>query len=101
VAPVSRFRIYHLRMSDWRARCDELARGAQRDVEDVLELWAERAAIREHEGGQSHDDAERDAFDDVRAELDGALVAGARRGPRRAEDAVEGAVERAPAERRT
>jgi hypothetical protein len=32
---------------------------------DDIEDWAERAAIREYMGGQSRDDAERAAYEDV------------------------------------
>ena len=50
-----------------REACIELARtlGIPEDV--VVEQWAERAAIREFEGGQARADAERDALDDIRA----------------------------------
>ena len=41
-----------------------------------LEWWAERAAIREVDGGQSREDAEREAFDEVREMLE------QRKGPR-------------------
>jgi hypothetical protein len=71
----------------WHARCEDLAHQLRLDADDVIERWAERAAIREHDGGQPRDDAERDAFDDIRCELDGLLVAGARRGPLRADGA--------------
>ena len=54
---------------------EQLGRGAD------VSAWAERAAIREFEGGQSRDDAERDALDDVRAAH--------RRGPRSASVAVD------------
>jgi hypothetical protein len=36
----------------------------------VIERWEERAVVREYDGGQARQDAERDAFDDVRAELE-------------------------------
>jgi hypothetical protein len=64
-----------------REACIELARtlGIPEDV--VVEQWAERAAIREFEGGQSRADAERDALDDVRATH--------RRGPRSASVAAD------------
>jgi hypothetical protein len=59
---------------DWRARCEELARRLGRDADDLVELWDERAAIREHDGHQSRADAE--------------LLGGERLGPRRAETDV-------------
>ena len=64
-----------------REACIELARtlGVAEDV--IVEQWAERAAIREFEGGQSRADAERDALDDVRAAH--------RKGPRSASVAAE------------
>ena len=43
--------------------------------------WEERAAIREVDGGQPAADAERDAFEDVRLEIERAIVAGTRKGP--------------------
>jgi hypothetical protein len=58
-------------------RLAPLARELGRSVDDVSELWSERAAIREHDGGMSRGDAERAAFDDVEQ----TLRAG-RRGPR-------------------
>jgi hypothetical protein len=64
-----------------REACIELARtlGIAEDV--VVEQWAERAAIREFEGGQSRADAEHDALEDIRAAH--------RRGPRSAGVAVD------------
>lgn len=44
----------------------ELARATGRDVADLLEHWSERAAIREYEGAQDRDEAERLALDDLR-----------------------------------
>jgi hypothetical protein len=70
--------------TDWQARCEDLARRLGRDIDDVVERWAERAAIREHDGLQPRDDAERDAFDEICSELE-LLVAGPRRGPRSAD----------------
>lgn len=49
-----------------RDACLELARTLGVDPDALVEAWAERAAIREYEGGQSRTDAERDALDDVR-----------------------------------
>lgn len=34
-------------------------------TEDELELWEERAAIMEYDGGLSREEAEREAFDDI------------------------------------
>ena len=50
--------------------CVELARRFGLDPDDVVERWAERAAIREFEGGQDRASAERDALDDIRRELE-------------------------------
>lgn len=66
-----------------RAACEEIARSAGLPVDDVLELWNERAAIREYEGGQSRADAEHAALDDVRATFAALSLAGElRKGPR-------------------
>jgi hypothetical protein len=37
--------------------------------EDLIELWAERAAIMEYEGGLSHEEAEWQAFLCVQGEV--------------------------------
>jgi len=50
-----------------REACRELARTLGVDAEALVEQWAERAAIREFEGGQARAEAERDALDDVSA----------------------------------
>ena len=42
-----------------------LAKRSKRTLEDVTELWHERAAIREFEGGKRRVEAERLALDDV------------------------------------
>ena len=42
-----------------------IAKRSKRTLEDVTELWHERAAIREYEGGKRRVDAERLALDDV------------------------------------
>lgn len=42
-----------------------LAKRSRRTVEDVTELWHERAAIREYEGGKRRKEAEQFALDDV------------------------------------
>lgn len=65
----------------WLARCEELARRVGVAADDVVERWAERAAIREHDGHQPRELAERDAFADVSDELAPPLVIGERRGP--------------------
>jgi hypothetical protein len=65
-----------------REACLELARELAIPADAVLEAWAERAAIREYEGGQSREDAERDAVTDVREAF--ALLLGGRKGPRSA-----------------
>ena len=48
-----------------QSRLALIARRSGRDLDDVLELWAERAAIREYEGGMKRKEAERMAEDDV------------------------------------
>lgn len=71
--------------------CIELAEQLGLAPETVLELWGERAAIREYEGGQARVDAETAAVDDVRAHLGRAtpsIVIGERKGPRSAAPAV-------------
>lgn len=42
-----------------------LAKRSGRTVDDVTELWHERAAIREYDAGKSRREAESLAFDDV------------------------------------
>lgn len=42
-----------------------IAKRSRRTIEDVTELWNERAAIREYEGGKKRAEAERLALDDV------------------------------------
>lgn len=65
--------------------CLELAERLGLAAETVLELWAERAAIREYEGGQSRADAEAAAVEDVRLALATPMViTGERKGPRSA-----------------
>jgi hypothetical protein len=46
-------------------RLELVARRSRRTVDDATELWHERAAMREHEGGAARKDAERAALDDV------------------------------------
>ena len=60
----------------------ELAKQLGRDGDELVEWWAERAAIRELEGGQSHNDAERDAFEELRETFEPAVIVGERKGPR-------------------
>ncbi len=51
-----------------RGQADRLAliaRRSKRPIEDVTELWEERAAHREFDGGKRRVDAERLALDDV------------------------------------
>lgn len=48
--------------ADYLAR---IAARSKRTLEDVTELFIERAAIREYDGGKKRVDAERDALDDV------------------------------------
>ena len=42
-----------------------LAKRSKRSIEDVTELFQERAAHREYDGGKKRKDAERLALDDV------------------------------------
>lgn len=46
-----------------------IAKRSGRTVDDVTELWNERAAIREYLGGKSRKEAERLALDDVADEV--------------------------------
>jgi hypothetical protein len=46
-------------------RLELIAKRSHRTLEDVTELWNERAAIREWDGGKSRKEAERLAIDDV------------------------------------
>ena len=69
-----------------REGCIELARRLNLDQDQLLEWWAERAAVREFDGGLTREAAELAAFDDLRMEVDTtAFASGERRGPRRAE----------------
>jgi hypothetical protein len=68
--------------------CIQLAERLGLPAESVLELWAERAAIREYEGNQSRADAEAAAVDDVRASLATPIIVGERKGPRSAAPAT-------------
>lgn len=55
-----------------RARADRLsllAKRSGRTFEDVTEMWNERAAIREYDGGMSRRDAEQIAEGDVANEV--------------------------------
>lgn len=67
--------------------CIALAERLGVPAEPVLELWAERAAIREYDGGQSRADAEAGAVEDVRLALATPIVIGERKGPRSASSA--------------
>jgi hypothetical protein len=68
--------------------CIELADRLGVSSESVLEMWAERAAIREYEGGQPRADAEASAVEDVRLALATPIVIGERKGPRSAASAT-------------
>ncbi|MBA3394692.1 MAG: hypothetical protein H0T89_18745 [Deltaproteobacteria bacterium] len=76
-----------------RDACLELARCLGVDGDAVLELWNERAAIRELDGGQPRADAERDAVEDVRTTYE-SLASARRLGPRSAAPTVEAAKKR-------
>jgi hypothetical protein len=68
-----------------RDQCRELAVRVGRDPDELVEWWAERAAIREIDGGLPRAEAERAAFEDLRASLDATSIVGdERRGPRAA-----------------
>jgi hypothetical protein len=69
-----------------RDACLELARTLGIDAETLVEQWAERAAIREFEGGQTRAHAERDALDDVSALH--------RKGPQSAPSAIDASVKK-------
>jgi hypothetical protein len=61
----------------WTTRINDLAHEDGRELEDVFEMWSERAALREYDGGMSRGDAEHAAFIDVKT-----MLASSRRGPR-------------------
>jgi hypothetical protein len=46
-----------------------IARASGRDVVELLDLWDERAAIRQYDGGQSRADAEAGAVTDIEAQF--------------------------------
>ena len=52
-----------------REACIELARSAGRSPDEIIEWWTERAAIREFEGGEPREAAERAALDELRQAL--------------------------------
>ncbi len=69
-----------------RAAVIELAQGAGLDVDDVLEYWGERAAVREIDGGQERAAAESGALEDIRELIAiGSWSLSARKGPRSAD----------------
>jgi hypothetical protein len=47
----------------------EIARASGRDVVELLDLWDERAAIRQYEGCADRATAERDAVTDIAAQF--------------------------------
>lgn len=67
-----------------RAAVVELAEQSGVDPDELLEWWGERAAIREIDGGQSREDAERGALDDMREMLALGAWMLERKGPRSA-----------------
>jgi hypothetical protein len=70
----------------WRERCRDLAARAGHDADELVEWWAERAAIREVDGNQPRGDAERDAYAELAEALaSNAFLGASRRGPRSAE----------------
>jgi len=56
-------------MINYRPLVSELAIDRRLDVYDLLELFDERAALREYEGEQRRDVAERGAYNDVVAHV--------------------------------
>jgi hypothetical protein len=53
-------------VTNLRPRVTELALDHKRDPYDLLELFDERAGIRQHDGGMRQDMAERMALEDVK-----------------------------------
>jgi hypothetical protein len=49
-----------------RAAVIQLAEQSGVDPDELVEYWAERAAIREIDGGQTREDAEQGALGDIR-----------------------------------
>jgi hypothetical protein len=54
----------------WTQRLFELAKRHGLDLDDLFELFTERAAIREHSGGMAREDAEVAAYSDVERTID-------------------------------
>ena len=52
-----------------RTYCEELARRLKLDPTVVIEMWSERAAVLEYEGGHARSKAELLAFNDIEREL--------------------------------
>jgi hypothetical protein len=48
-----------------RAKLELIAKRSGRPIDDVIEMWVERAAIREYEGGAKRADANAAALIDV------------------------------------
>ncbi len=67
-----------------RAACIQLAERAGVDPDELVEWWAERASVREFEGGQTRDEAELGALEDMREVLEIGPWILERRGPRSA-----------------
>jgi hypothetical protein len=65
-----------------RAAVIELAEKSGVDPDELLEWWGERAAIREIDGGQSREDAERGALEDMREMIGLGAWMLQRKGPR-------------------
>jgi hypothetical protein len=51
--------------TDILGKLSALAASAGRHVDDVVEYWTERAAIREYDGLANRNEAERQAFSDA------------------------------------
>ena len=52
-----------------RGHLETIARKAKRPVADVIEIWEERAAIREYDAGMNRRQAESEAMIDVAMEV--------------------------------
>ena len=57
-------------MTPIEKRLAAIAKRHRRSVDEITERWTERAAIREHVGGQYRHVAEGEALSDVERELD-------------------------------
>jgi hypothetical protein len=72
-----------------REACIELARRVGVDPDELVEWWAERAAVREYDGGQPRPEAEADALEDMRAMIEVGPWILERKGPKSAGPAAD------------